>query len=113
MNSELEQALVGFVNQVTTLLEAGSAQLPAVLHDIVGAALLSATVWWWVGIGVVCLGVLFVVLDFLVDMDGGACALGLVLILIGGIATAANWYNYIYATRFPRLVILDYIRELL
>jgi hypothetical protein len=118
MNPELQKQLALFVQKMIDLVNAGTAQLPAVLQDIVGAAIMSANFLWWIGLVILVVGIaLFIIGLYVADgycSDGvGFFMCGLVGTLGGGILVAMNWYLYLYATRFPRLVILDYLKGLL
>ena len=114
MPEELKKALVDFVMNMIALVQNGvDQQLPLVLQDIVGAAILSATVWWWAGIGMLLIGILLIWQEVYWEAEGFLGIPGVLSILVGIVVIPINWYSYIYATRFPRLVILDYLRGLL
>ena len=116
MEPDLAHALTQFVNHATSLLDAGTAQLPAILTDIVAYQLLDA---WFT----VCLGIGFLALaavGFLLyassedNLDwkepvGFFSALG--GLVFGALFTLSGIYHIYYVTHFPRLVILDYLKE--
>lgn len=112
MTEDLKVALADFIKRLIDLVNSGTDQLPNILKEVVGAALLSATIWWWVGVILICLGIVFMITALISDSsdNGGPFFFGGVLFLLGIPITAINWYNYLYATRFPNLVILDYLR---
>lgn len=113
MPEELKVALVSFVQRLIDLVNSGADQLPAITKDIIGAALLNATVWWWFGVAIIVIGVIVILLDCYVFEDGFASIVGVLMGILGGAFIAYNQYAYMYTTRFPRLVILDYLKGLL
>ena len=115
MNDELKVALADFIKRLIDVANSGVDRLPAVLNNIVGAAILSATVWWWVGLASLLLGLLFIVFSpFIGAVEGiGLGFAGFLLFIPGAFTVGIQQYNYLYATRFPRLVILDYLSRLL
>ena len=116
MNPDLAHALTQFVNHATTLLDAGTAQLPAILNDIVAYQLFDAWFGLHLGVGLLALGVLSLLLFACSNDYSGwdtAGALGMLVGFIGGLLfTLTGIYHIYYVTHFPRLVILDYLKEI-
>ena len=119
MNPDLSHALTQFVTQATSLLEAGTAQLPAVLNDIVAYKLFDAWFGVFLGVGFLALAGLGVILyathgDHYGDFKE---PLGMFLVVVGSafglLFTLMGVYSVYYVTHFPRLVILDYLKGLL
>jgi membrane-bound ClpP family serine protease len=113
MTPEITDALQEFVRRMIDLANSGADQLPAVLQDIVGAAILQATVGWWAGVALAVLGVLMIVYEFTMGEEGIAGFFGLTIVIIAGLLVTGSWYDFYYATNFPRLVVLDYLKGLL
>ena len=70
----------------------------------------------WIGVVIIALGGLIFSLEFVGDNnynDGGFAIGGVILVLIGIGIFGLSTYSYYYATHFPRLVILDYLRGIL
>lgn len=117
VNNELQTALTAFVNQATTLLNSGTAQLPAVLNDIVAFKLFDA--WFSVYLGAVLigaavvLGAISILADDWAEWPIGTGILSVIVGLFGFIFTTGGIYQVYYVTHFPRLVILDYLKRLL
>ena len=116
MSPDLSHALTQFVNHATTLLDAGTAQLPAVLNDIVAYHLFDAWFGIFLGAGFLTIGVLGFIVMFNCDeandwgIVGGA--IGFLGVSAGLVLTLVGIYRVYYVTHFPRLVILDYLKEI-
>ena len=117
MNPDLAHALTQFVNHATTLLDAGTAQLPAVLNDIIAYQLFDARFAVWLGIGLLPVGVVGWLVMASSDGYDWAEPLGFITGIggtIGGLLFLTRGIDHVYyVTYFPRLVILDYLKGLL
>ena len=111
MNPDLAHALTQFVNHATTLLDAGTAQLPAVLNEIIAYQLFDAWFTVWLGIGLLAVGVVgWLVMASSDGYDMGE-PFGFITSTVGLLFLTGGIYHVYYVTHFPRLVILDYLKE--
>jgi hypothetical protein len=119
MNDQLQNALTDFVNRLTVLVDSGTAQLPAVLQDIIAYKLFSA--WFDAFIGVVLLAIAAALViwgaaapdDDYSDRRPVSWTASAIIGLMGVLFTVGGAWHVYYVTHFPRLVILDYLKGLL
>jgi hypothetical protein len=117
MNDQLQNALTDFVNRLTALVDSGTAQLPAVLQDIIAYKLFSAWFHVFFGVGGLALATLLAVVAVSRDEYSESkvvfTVLGVISGIIGVLFALGGTYSVYYVSHFPRLVILDYLKGLL